>query len=185
MYKQLNRRSNIKNDKIVTQQSDEAKLANKTAVRRKDLSTRERVNFVLSSEIVEELRTKSAAEKIPMSRIIDIALSNYLNNPSHTISSLNQGIILYHTLDLLLSVTFDSPIAKEIMKYTEIYFDDFTFSSCLFKKATDECAIIGTKIISFISDAKSDSLSKFIDVISKSNNTKYIEMFIDGQQIQI
>ena len=64
-------------DKVIKNKSEEIVRGTKT-VRSSDLSTRERVNFVLSSSLMEALRKKSADEQIPMSRIIDEALKQYL-----------------------------------------------------------------------------------------------------------
>lgn len=159
----------------------------KSVVRCKDLSTRERVNFVLSSTIMEELRAKSTKDQIPMSRIIDAALMSYLNNPisSFVSSSLETGIILYHLLELLLTVKYESVFAKSIMSYTQKYFEHFTFSSCLIKSSIDEATLIGTKIILFISDEQNENLSNFMDEVSKLEDKQYVEIFLDGKQIHV
>ena len=57
-------------DKAIKNKSEEIVKETKT-IRSSDLSTRERVNFVLSSSLMEALRKKSTDEQIPMSRIID------------------------------------------------------------------------------------------------------------------
>lgn len=159
----------------------------KSAVRCKDLSTRERVNFVLSSTIMEKLRERSTKDQIPMSRIIDAALMSYLNNPisSFVSSSLETGIILYHLLELLLTVKYESVFAKNIMNYTQKYFEHFTFTSCLIKSSIDEATLIGTKIILFISDDQNKSLSDFIDEMSKLEDKQYMEVFLDGKQVNV
>lgn len=159
----------------------------RSSVRCRDLSTRERVNFVLSSTLMEELRAKSAKDKIPMSRIIDAALISYLNNPitSFMSPSLETGIILYHLLELLLTVKYESLFAKSIMNYTQKHFEHFTFSSCLIKSSIDEAALIGTKIILFISDDQNKNLSNFIDEVSKLEDKQYMVMFLDGKQVQV
>ena len=174
-------------NKIIKQQTDGGETSKKSAVRCKDLSTRERVNFVLSSTIMEELRSRSAKDQIPMSRIIDAALSNYLENQitSYASSSFETGIILYHLLELLLTVSYESFFAKDIMNYTQMYFEHFTFTSCLLKNPVDASASIGTKIVLFISDTQNESFSKYINEISKLKDKQYIEIFLDGKQIQI
>lgn len=175
------------NNKILNQQTSGGEISKKSAVRCKDLSTRERANFVLSSTIMEELRAKSAKDQIPMSRIIDAALANYLNNSitSFPSSSLKTGVILYHLLELLLAVSCESLFARDIMKYTQMYFEHFTFSSCLLKNSADETTVIGTKVILFISDAQNEKFSNFINEISKLYDRQNVEIFLDGKQIQV
>lgn len=165
----------------------------RSAVRSKDLSTRERVNFVLSSAIMEKLREKSTKDQIPMSRIIDAALISYLNNStaSYMSSSLGTGIILYHLLEILLAESIKSFLTKEVMNYTQEYFEHYTFSSCLLKKASDGTALIGTKVILFISDSQNEAFSNFLCEISKLQSEKCekdeqsIKIFLDGKSIHI
>ncbi|MCM1215405.1 MAG: hypothetical protein NC548_12905 [Lachnospiraceae bacterium] len=46
--------------------------------RSKDLSTRERVNFVLSKDTIKLLRERHTKDKTPMSRVVDAAVTSYL-----------------------------------------------------------------------------------------------------------
>lgn len=161
--------------------------------RSKDLSTRERVNFVLSSAIMEKLRDRSDKDQIPMSRIVDAALIGYLNSPtvSYISSSLETGIILYHLLEILLTESYKSFLSKTVMNYTQEYFEHYTFSSCLLKKGSDGAALIGTKVILFISDSQNEAFSNFLCDISKlqseecEKNEQCIEVFLDGKSIHI
>ena len=153
----------------------------------KDLATRERVNFVLSSKIMELLRAKASKESIPMSRIIDAALCNYLN-PSYSASSfttLEAGIILSHFLEVFLYISFESAFTELVMKQIQTYFENYTYSRCLFKKPKEKETIVGTKVILFISDDQDEYFSSFLNSMSSIQDKQSIKIFLDGQPIQV
>lgn len=159
----------------------------KQAARKNDLSTRERVNFVVSSALMEELRERSSKEEIPMSRMIDAALANYLKKPSapYKSASLEKGVVLYHLLEILLGVKNESDAARQIMAHIQLYFKYFTFTSCLLKSPNSKTPMIGTKIILYLSDAQSESLTGFIEQVSGLEEKQYMEVFLDGNAVRI
>lgn len=156
-------------------------------VRAKDLASRERVNFVLSSKIMELLRAKAAKESIPMSRIIDAALCNYLS-PSHSVSSfatLETGIALSHFLEVFLYISFESAFTELVMKQIQTYFENYTYSRCLLKKPTEKETVVGTKVILFISDDQNEFFSGFLNSMSSIQDKQSIKILLDGQPIQV
>ena len=159
----------------------------KQAARKNDLSTRERVNFVVSSALMEELRERSSKEEIPMSRMIDAALANYLNKPSapYRSASMEKGVVLYHLLEILLGVKSESDTARQMMACIQLYFKNYTFSSCLLKSPSNKTPTIGTKIILYLSDAQSESLTCFIEHVSRLEGKQYMEVFLDGKTVSV
>lgn len=156
-------------------------------VRAKDLATRERVNFVLSSKIMELLRAKAAKESIPMSRIIDAALCNYLN-PSYSAPSfttLETGIALSHFLEVFLYISYESAYTEMVMKQVRTYFENYTHSRCLFKKPEETTPIVGTKIILFVTDDQNEYFSGFINSMSTLPEKQSIKILLDGKPIQV
>lgn len=172
------------------QPTSQGEIGKNSAIRKSDLSTRERVNFVVSSTIMEELRARSAKDQVPMSRIIDAALMSYLNNSSSLSNpfvspSWESGIILYHLLELVLTVKCESLPAKNVMNCIQTHFEHFAFSSCLIKKSHDNLPIIGTKIILFMSDNQNKNFLSFIDDMSELEEKQSIEVFLDGKLIDV
>lgn len=157
----------------------------KDTARSKDLSTRERANFVISSDIMRILRAKSSREQIPMSRMIDTALKNYLtgseNGVRHT--SLETGIAMSHLFELLLLMSYQSDLTKMILELISIYFKHFTYTQCAFKNESTQSVIMGTKFLLFIRDEDNEQFSRFLFEISKLSTregAENIKLLLDG-----
>jgi len=160
----------------------------KETARSKDLSTRERANFVISSEIMSLLREKSSQDHIPMSRIIDTALKNYLNESESIVqyASLTTGIAMSHLFELLLLISYQSALTETVLRLVGIYFKNFTYTRCAFKKAPKQSAIMGTKFLLFIRDEDNDKFTDFlceVSKLSKGENTENIKLLLDGNPI--
>lgn len=160
----------------------------KGTVRSKDLSTRERANFVVSSEIMNLLRTKSARDQIPMSRIIDTALKNYLLEDESVTQyvSLTTGIAMSHLFELLLLIPYQLAMTEIILNLVGKYFKNFTYTRCALKKAPQQSAIMGTRFLLFIRDDENDRFTDFlceINKLSKGENPEDIRLLLDGNPI--
>ena len=170
-------------DKMICNVDQEAEKKFKS-VRSKDLATRERVNFVLSSELMDTLRQKSIDEQIPMSRIIDAALIQYLKRDTEEYrkASLSSGVPLRHLLEIMLLFSHNSDMTKKYLELVKSSFLNFTYSSCLFK--TDGKTIVGTKVILYLADSDNEVLGKFIDKISNLDYARKIKVLLDGKDFQ-
>lgn len=162
----------------------------KGTVRSKDLSTRERVNFVVSSDIMSKLRAKSSREQIPMSRIIDAALTNYLTESENSIryASLETGIAMSHLFELLLLISYQSALTATIQGLVGKYFKNFTYTTCAFKKASQQPVVMGTKIFLFIRDEDNERFSEFLYEVNKSlekEDADSIKLLLDGKLISL
>ncbi len=160
----------------------------KSSVRSKDLATRERANFVVSSDIMHKLRETSSREQIPMSRIIDTALTNYLTtlNSSMLCASLETGIVMSHLFELLLLISYQSVLTQTIFELVSKYFKNFTYSRCAFKKAPQQSVIMGTKFLLFISDEDNTKFTEFLSAINKQSegeSSDNIKLMLDGNVI--
>ena len=173
----------IVSDKMICNVDQEAEKKFKS-VRSKDLATRERVNFVLSSELMDTLRQKSIDEQIPMSRIIDAALIQYLKRDTEEYrkASLSSGVPLRHLLEIMLLFSHNSDETKKYLDLVKSSFSNFTYSSCLFK--TDGKTIVGTKVILYLADSDNEVLGKFIDKISNLDYARKIKVLLDGKDFQ-
>lgn len=159
----------------------------KETVRSKDLATRERANFVVSSEIMQSLRTKSSRDQIPMSRIIDVALQNYLaeSEPSVQYESLTKGITMSHLFELLLLKSYQSDFSETVLELVSTYFKNFIYSRCAFK-APLQSAVMGTKFLLFIRDEDNDKFTNFlceISEVSKGGESENIKLLLDGKPL--
>lgn len=164
----------------------EKRRKQKQVIRAKDLSTRERVNFVISTEIMSELRDKSTEDDIPMSRIVDAALIQYFNAERLTlqVNSLESGINLYHHLEFLLYQSLASDFTQKFINLVHTYLNYFTYSSCLLKKYEDE-SIVGAKIFSFVADTQQEALSQLLNEEFLLDNKQYIKIMLDSRPIQV
>lgn len=159
----------------------------KETVRSKDLATRERANFVVSSEIMQSLRTKSARDQIPMSRIIDVALQNYLagSESSTQYESLATGIAMSHLFELLLLKSYQSDFSETILEIVSTYFKNFIYSRCAFKVPLQP-AVMGTKFLLFLKDEDNDKFTKFlceINEVSQGGENENIKLLLDGKPL--
>ena len=172
-------------DKVIKNKSEEIVRGTKT-VRSSDLSTRERVNFVLSSSLMEALRKKSADEQIPMSRIIDEALKQYLQKDLsvHYEVKLDEGIPLQHMVEILLFISYESKESKNFLDQLKNYFFNYTYSNCLFKLHKQE-AFVGTKVLLYLSDSDSKAFNQFLNDISISERYKMCtKIILDHSELQ-
>lgn len=160
----------------------------KETVRSKDLATRERVNFVVSSEIMQQLRAKSSRDQIPMSRIIDIALQNYLANTETAMryASLATGIAMSHLFELLLLKSYQSAFTETISELVSTYFENFIYSRCAFKTVHQQAAIMGTKFLLFLRDEDDEKFTEFlseVNKVSQEGESESIRLLLDGKPI--
>lgn len=160
----------------------------KETARSKDLSTRERANFVISSDIMRTLRAKSSREQIPMSRMIDTALKNYLTGSEKAVryTSLETGITMSHLFELLLFISYQSDLTERILKLVDIYFKNYTYTRCAFKKESQQSVIMGTKFLAFIKDEDNEKFSEFlfeVGKLSKEENAGNVQLLLDGNQL--
>lgn len=168
--------------------TSDKEVTKKGTARSKDLSTRERANFVVSSEIMSILRTKSTRDQIPMSRIIDTALKKYLLEPEGTAQyvSLATGIAMSHLFELLLLIPYQFVITETVLELVGKYFKNFTYTRCALKKAPQQPAIMGTKFLLFIRDDENDRFTDFLCEVNKLSKGEYsesIKLFLDGSPI--
>lgn len=162
-----------------------AKVKKREVARAKDLATRERVNFIISTEIMSELRDKSLKENIPMSRMVDEALTRYLMPVSATpVGTLEAGINLCHHLEFLLYRSFDSSFTQKFLELIQTYLDYFTFSSCLLKTPSNK-SIVGAKVFSFVADTQQEALSKLLNEAFILENQQDVKILLDSQPIEL
>ena len=168
-------------------QNDEKITEKSITARSKDLVTRQRVNFVLSNTIMAQLRSKSEAEQMPMSRIIEMALVKYFakDTPSTSTVSLAAGVILYHLFEAIITATIDSEFVKRFFEITQGHFENFIYSSCLLKSWKNDSALIGTKVVLYLSDDQNEVLSSFLNEIAKQYSSEVIKLFLDGSEIKL
>lgn len=166
------------------------KSETKQTIRTRDLTTRERVNFVVSTEIMAKLRDRSEKDDMPMSRIVDTALSQYLDSDRtdrdmifHS-KTLETGINLYHSLEIILSISFNSNFTKEFTALMENYFHNFTYSSCLLKDSLNE-SIVGTRFFSFIADTQQEELIGLLNEPIVTEQKQEIKMMLDMQPLHL
>lgn len=171
-------------DKMIINTNEAIEKKTKSA-RSSDLTTRERVNFVLSSSVMDALRKKSTDEQVPMSRIIDAALTQYLNKDTvfHYEVKLDDGIPLYHTMEIMLYHSIEAPETKQFRDNLRTYFDNYIYSSCIFKKQKMK-AFVGTKFMLYISDAHNETFGQFLDSISDSEHRESATILLDKKEVQ-
>ncbi len=160
----------------------------KDTARSKDLSTRERANFVISSDIMRMLRAKSSREQIPMSRMIDTALTKYLTGSEKGVryASLETGIAMSHLFELLLLMSYQSDLTKMVLELVGAYFKNFTYTQCAFKNESKQSVIMGTKFLLFIRDEDNEKFTEFlfeVNKLSKGKDAENIKLLLDGNQL--
>lgn len=172
------------NDKIIKRST--AKNP-KIPVRCQDLATRERVNFVVNSIIMSKLRDYSRRVNLPMSRIIDTALTAYLNchlnmSSPNSFGKLND-IVLHHLLEIIIYESADSTYCTELFRKINEYFLRYIYTSCVLNLNTPEDTLIGTKVFLFISDQESDEMAKLFEYICDIQKQIRIEVNLDHKEI--
>lgn len=172
------------NDKIIKKSASKNP---QKPVRCQDLATRERVNFVVNSMIMNKLRDYSKRVDLPMSRIIDSALTAYLNynlNMSGPNSSgkLND-IVLHHLLEIIVYESADSIDCTKLFDKISEYYLRYIYTSCVLNLNTPEDTLIGTKVFLFISDQESDELAKLFEYISDVQKRIKIEINLDHKEV--
>ena len=172
------------NDKIIKRST--AKKPQKP-VRCQDLATRERVNFVVNSIIMSKLRDYSKKVNLPMSRIIDTALTAYLNCHLNMSSPNSSGklndIVLHHLLEIIVYESVDSTYCTELFSKISEYFLRYIYTSCVLNLNTQEDTLIGTKVFLFISDQESDEMAKLFEYISDVQKQIRIEVNLDHKEV--
>lgn len=175
---------NMDNDKIIKRSTVENK---EIPVRCQDLATRERVNFVVNSIIMGKLREYSKNVKLPMSRIIDTALTAYLNCHVDMSSPNSSGklnnIILHHLLEIIIYESIDSVHCTRLFSKISEHFLRYIYTSCVLNLNTPEETLIGTKIFLFISDEESDDMAKLFEYISDAQKHVKIEVNLDHKAV--
>lgn len=153
----------------------------KATVRSQDLSTRERVNFVVDSSLMQQLRERSAIQKVPMSRMIDSALHAYLNSSGNDLQSFRGDIILYHTLEIIVAALVESETCLLIFANIAEYFTNFIYTSCLINQT--DTPTLGTKIYLFVNDCETDKFSGLISYLTSSKDSEKINIILDQKPI--
>ena len=145
-----------------------------------DLANRECVNFVVDSNLMNSLRSISKEKKIPMSRIIDSALSQYMAVLDAT-EEVDDAISLYHSLEVTVNREVKSEEMTNFLKYIEETFKNYIYTSCLIHYESG-MPRMGTKVKMYISDRDND---KFHDFIRYVNEDKVMEFHIrlDNREI--
>lgn len=156
----------------------------RATVRSKDLSKRERANFVISSEIMSQLREKSANEQIPMSRMIDKALQCYLGaeDTEKESVSLQAGITMSHLLELYLIVPYNQAMTERVFQMIKEHFAHFTYARCAFRTHLVPSVVMGTKFILFLKDEENESFSEFLNEMSSliDEESGDVKLVLDG-----
>lgn len=157
-------------------------------VRKQDLSTRERVNFVVDSLIMEKLRNHAKNTKTPMSRIIDLALTGYLNcntnmSSSNTAGKLND-IVLQHLIEIIVYESYNNNRCIELFKKIEECSLNYIYTSCLLNLDSPQDTVLGTKVFLFVSDRESDNLSSLLNYIVSIKNCLRIDINLDFKELK-
>lgn len=174
----------MNNDKIVKRST----LKNsEKPVRCQDLATRERVNFVVNSIIMNKLRNYSKKANLPMSRIIDTALTAYLNchlnmSGPNSAGKLND-IVLHHLLEIIVYESVDSIYCTRLFGKISEYYLRYIYTSCVLNLNTPEDTLIGTKVFLFISDQEADEMAKLFEYISDVQKRIRIEINLDHKAV--
>lgn len=160
-------------------------LCEESSARTRDLSTRERVNFVVDSSIMNQLRTVSKNENMPMSRIIDSALTAYLgmgsNKTEINIVSECSEILLQHLLEIIIHETVETKRCSDFINQINEFFINFIYSNCLLNVNSPGNTRIGTKVMLFISNQDGDQLTKLLNYISLVKDHMKIEVRLDNE----
>lgn len=146
-----------------------------STARTQDLSTRERVNFVIDSALMNLLREESKIRKVPMSRIIDAAILAYLGN-------MEQDIILYHDVSITICSKKTSQSVKKVIEVIKETFGNYILTSCLINPGENE-PVLGTKIRLYVSDCESEQFAKLCSYLSSVRTNETIRVMLDQRQI--
>jgi hypothetical protein len=150
-------------------------------VRAQDLLTRERVNFVIDSELMSKLRQFSKEKNCPMSRSVDQAIRLYLNN--YDASDDTDTIALYHNLELFINSSVESEICKTIFMEIDRLNLRYIFSSCLLH-INENATKLGTKIQLYLSDSNNEAFTELINYISTKNSDIIAKVFLDKTELR-
>lgn len=150
-------------------------------VRAQDLLTRERVNFVIDSELMSKLRQFSKEKNCPMSRSVDQAIRLYLNN--YDTSDDTDTIALYHNLELFINSSVESEICKTIFMEIDRLNLRYIFSSCLLH-INENATKLGTKIQLYLSDSNNEAFTELINYISTKNSDIIAKVFLDKTELR-
>ena len=154
----------------------------------RDLANRERVNFVVNSSIMRELRTVSRQKEIPMSRIIDNALMEYLRvgtaqrqvNPFMG----NGEVLLYHLLEIIVYKRIEDVMRTTFYKCIEQYFINHISTSAVLNLESDHETTVGTKVFVFLRDQDNDRFVEFLDEVFCKYEDIKIQIILDGKEIK-
>lgn len=157
--------------------------------RKKDLATRERVNFVVNSLIMKKLREFSEKNNRKMSRIIDNALSAYLN--SFMIENVNNhskrsdDIILQHLLEIIIHKPAGSEQCIKILKKIDECSLKYIYSNCVFNSGTPNVTLIGTKVFLFVGENEIDKFLKLLNFLSELHQEAIIQVIFDNEETSL
>ena len=159
----------------------------RASVRRQDLATRERVNFIVDSDVMNQLRSTAKEKKRPMSRIIDEALVAYLetgkNNVQTSLTNENGEIILEHLLEIVVYAPVESETCISFLTDLKTYFSNYIYSSCLLNLHIPTDTMIVTKIVLFLSDQDNECFSNFVKYLSCAREGLKIDVRLDKRNI--
>ncbi len=155
--------------------------------RSRDLATRERVNFVISSEIMFKLRQRAERTSMPMSRIVDIALSLYFEQPLNSpLNAKETGIDLYHRFEMIVFESYTSEPVQTCSNLMKKYLKNYTSTSCLLRnEEKDGESMIGTKFFSFVADTQQENLSGLLNETALWETKPHMEILLDKQPLSI
>jgi hypothetical protein len=122
------------------------------------LANRERVNMVIDNAIMEALRAQSAQTSMPMSRIIDQALSVYLGDKTQPQSGpFKAAIPTHHTIEAYVEAAPDSDAVKAIRDSMAKAFGGVIVSP-VFIARWNKQRVKGTLLQAFADDDQSSAL---------------------------
>lgn len=175
--------SEVKIDKEKNEAMTETERSNN-----RDLANRERVNFVVKSSIMRELRTVSKKKEIPMSRIIDNALMEYLKvgtakrqvNPFME----NGDVLLYHLLEIIIYERIEKIMRTTFYECIEQCFTNHISTSAVLNLESDHETTVGTKVFTFLRDQDNDSFVEFLEEAFCKYEDIKIQIILDGKEIK-
>ena len=155
----------------------------------RDLANRERVNFVVNSSIMRELRTVSRQKEIPMSRIIDNALMEYLRVGTaqrHVNPFMGNGaVLLYHLLEIVVYKRIEDVMQTTFYKCIEQCFINHISTSAVLNLESDHETTVGTKVFAFLRDQDNDCFVEFLDEVFCKYEDLKIQIILDGKEINL
>lgn len=155
----------------------------------RDLANRERVNFVVNSLIMRKLRAVSKQEDIPMSRIIDNALTEYLKvgtvqrrtNPLMG----NREVLLHHLLEIVIYKRIEELTQSSLLVQIKQCFTNYISTSAVLNLESEEATTVGTKVFAFLKDQDNDQFVKFLDGVCCNKENIKIQIRLDGEDIKL